>query len=321
MDLHQEYIIRLESLKKPSRTSVPKFGGWDQQAYGSTNYSMVFSQARAAKKRRKNDIYQHNVKDKQELVTTQEQHNHQEDDTTMTREERMEAVPPQQGFSTFKSSSEEAVVNSQAHATKKQDKDYANRQNIRDGQELIAKQQHQDNKMMTPDQMSVPKFGAWDHKASGPTDHAIVISQARATKKQDKNNANCQNIGNELELAWDHEAPGPTDHAIVISQVCATKKQDKHYANRQNIGNEQELTAKQQHHHNKEDNNMMMPNWMSVSKIGGWDHKALGPPKARCTKKRNKRDFNCHSLGSEKELVTKQKSHNSQEHDTTMVRL
>ncbi|KAL1347949.1 uncharacterized protein [Arachis hypogaea] len=43
--------------KAPSSvSSVPQFGGWDQRDPGSTNYSMVFAQARANKKSMKNDL-------------------------------------------------------------------------------------------------------------------------------------------------------------------------------------------------------------------------------------------------------------------------
>jgi len=35
---------------------VPQFGGWDQTAPGTTDYSMVFTQARANKKHQKTNI-------------------------------------------------------------------------------------------------------------------------------------------------------------------------------------------------------------------------------------------------------------------------
>ncbi|XP_012472934.2 uncharacterized protein LOC105790072 [Gossypium raimondii] len=37
--------------------SVPEFGGWDKQPPGATNYSMVFSQARANRKQQKSDVF------------------------------------------------------------------------------------------------------------------------------------------------------------------------------------------------------------------------------------------------------------------------
>ncbi|XP_021279318.1 uncharacterized protein LOC110412971 [Herrania umbratica] len=36
--------------------SVPRFGGWDQKGPGATDYSMVFSRARANRKQQKTDI-------------------------------------------------------------------------------------------------------------------------------------------------------------------------------------------------------------------------------------------------------------------------
>ncbi|KAL5101530.1 hypothetical protein RYX36_005857 [Vicia faba] len=42
--------------KNSAKTSVPQFGGWDQKATGATDYSMVFTQARANKKQQKTDL-------------------------------------------------------------------------------------------------------------------------------------------------------------------------------------------------------------------------------------------------------------------------
>ncbi|WCJ28975.1 RPM1-interacting protein 4 (RIN4) family protein [Euphorbia peplus] len=36
--------------------SVPQFGGWESKAAGATDYSMVFSRARANKKQQKTEI-------------------------------------------------------------------------------------------------------------------------------------------------------------------------------------------------------------------------------------------------------------------------
>ncbi|KAJ7963529.1 RIN4, pathogenic type III effector avirulence factor Avr cleavage site [Quillaja saponaria] len=42
--------------QKNGRMSVPEFGGWDHKAPGATDYSMVFSRARANKKQQKTDL-------------------------------------------------------------------------------------------------------------------------------------------------------------------------------------------------------------------------------------------------------------------------
>lgn len=42
--------------KKHAKSSVPQFGAWDQKTMGATNYSMVFTQARANKKQQKTDL-------------------------------------------------------------------------------------------------------------------------------------------------------------------------------------------------------------------------------------------------------------------------
>ncbi|CAK8538646.1 unnamed protein product [Lathyrus sativus] len=43
-------------MKNSAKTSVPQFGGWDQKSTGATDYSMVFTQARANKKQQKIDL-------------------------------------------------------------------------------------------------------------------------------------------------------------------------------------------------------------------------------------------------------------------------
>lgn len=42
--------------QRPAMMSVPQFGGWDQKAPGATDYSMVFTQARANKKQQKTNL-------------------------------------------------------------------------------------------------------------------------------------------------------------------------------------------------------------------------------------------------------------------------
>ncbi|KAK7320467.1 hypothetical protein VNO77_29964 [Canavalia gladiata] len=48
--------LELEVVKTRPAMSVPQFGGWDQTAAGATDYSMVFSQARAKKKLQKTNL-------------------------------------------------------------------------------------------------------------------------------------------------------------------------------------------------------------------------------------------------------------------------
>ncbi|GLT81772.1 hypothetical protein SLE2022_002060 [Rubroshorea leprosula] len=49
--------------------SVPQFGGWDRISQGVTNYSKVFSQARAKRKQQKSDA-RHSIGNEEELVAT-----------------------------------------------------------------------------------------------------------------------------------------------------------------------------------------------------------------------------------------------------------
>ncbi|KAL7174392.1 hypothetical protein ACSBR2_033620 [Camellia fascicularis] len=69
--------------QKPTRMSVPQFGGWDHKV-GNTDYSMVFSQARANKKQNKNDFNRHSIGNEQELIV-QKQLEHQHDDSVVRK--------------------------------------------------------------------------------------------------------------------------------------------------------------------------------------------------------------------------------------------
>ena len=72
--------------------SVPQFGGWDHKV-GDTDYSMVFSRARANKKQNKNDFNRHSIANEQELIVQkqtehqpiQKQPEHQHDDSVVVR--------------------------------------------------------------------------------------------------------------------------------------------------------------------------------------------------------------------------------------------
>ncbi|CAA2967994.1 Hypothetical predicted protein [Olea europaea subsp. europaea] len=49
--------------------AVPEFGGWDNKAGTNTNYSVVFSQARANRKQHKSDLTRYSIGNEQELLT------------------------------------------------------------------------------------------------------------------------------------------------------------------------------------------------------------------------------------------------------------
>lgn len=48
---------------------MPEFGGWDKKAGTNTNYSVVFSQARANRKQHKSDLTRYSIGNEQELLT------------------------------------------------------------------------------------------------------------------------------------------------------------------------------------------------------------------------------------------------------------
>lgn len=56
--------------------AVPQFGGWDSKAPGATDYSMVFSRARANRKQHKSEIKHSSLGNERELITAND---HQED--------------------------------------------------------------------------------------------------------------------------------------------------------------------------------------------------------------------------------------------------
>ncbi|ESQ41960.1 hypothetical protein EUTSA_v10015114mg [Eutrema salsugineum] len=58
-------------------TPVPQFGGWDQKGPDATNYSVVFSKARANRKLSKDNERHSSVGSEQELMASARRHHHQ----------------------------------------------------------------------------------------------------------------------------------------------------------------------------------------------------------------------------------------------------
>ncbi|KAF8395712.1 hypothetical protein HHK36_019662 [Tetracentron sinense] len=55
--------------EKKGWMSVPQFGGWEHKAAGATDYSMVFSRARANRKQVKTDINHANIGNEEQLIS------------------------------------------------------------------------------------------------------------------------------------------------------------------------------------------------------------------------------------------------------------
>ncbi|KAF5185666.1 RPM1-interacting protein 4 (RIN4) family protein [Thalictrum thalictroides] len=72
--------------EKPVFTSVPQFGGWEQQAGGNTNYSMVFNQARVNRREVKKDIRRSSIGNEQELIIVHHDHDH---DSSLKRKKKI----------------------------------------------------------------------------------------------------------------------------------------------------------------------------------------------------------------------------------------
>ncbi|RAL43129.1 hypothetical protein DM860_009911 [Cuscuta australis] len=61
-------------MQRNGRTAVPKFGGWDDKSGNSpSNYTVMFSEARANRKQQKKDFTRHSLGNEQELRAKQHQ--------------------------------------------------------------------------------------------------------------------------------------------------------------------------------------------------------------------------------------------------------
>ncbi|CAH2072361.1 unnamed protein product [Thlaspi arvense] len=58
-------------------TPVPQFGGWDQNGPDATNYSVVFSKARANRKQNKAGLRHSSLGSEQELMASTRHHHQQ----------------------------------------------------------------------------------------------------------------------------------------------------------------------------------------------------------------------------------------------------
>ncbi|BFG30149.1 hypothetical protein CerSpe_164230 [Prunus speciosa] len=83
------YNSRFSDGNKNARRSVPQFGGWDQNGPDPTNYTVVFTQARANKKQNKTDLTEfkrNSLGNEQEFLDAHSQHrHHQQDDSVMRK--------------------------------------------------------------------------------------------------------------------------------------------------------------------------------------------------------------------------------------------
>ncbi|XP_015059103.1 uncharacterized protein LOC107005118 [Solanum pennellii] len=156
---------------------------------------------------------------------------------------------------------------------------------------------------------SVPQFGAWHHKTADDLNFSMVFSQARANKKQSRQNIAHHSPGNEQEMLGKHQHVSPRKSSSTpVPQVGprdskdrANKKPHKPDKTHRSLGNEQELGKHQQA------STMVRPK--SVPQFGEWDQKSGASPdyskvssQARANKKQHKHDSAHRSLGNEQEL-------------------
>lgn len=87
MDSYDQEIIYTDShvalLQNHHWMSVPQFGGWDQEAPGSTDYSVVFAQARANRKQHKSNLNRASLGCEKELIAASADHHQKEDPTVV----------------------------------------------------------------------------------------------------------------------------------------------------------------------------------------------------------------------------------------------
>lgn len=80
----------IQYLQKVAWKSVPQFGGWDQNTGEAHNYSVIFSEARANKKKQKADITTSLGNDQEFKFTPHRQYyythqHHQQDESIIVR--------------------------------------------------------------------------------------------------------------------------------------------------------------------------------------------------------------------------------------------
>lgn len=67
-------------------------------------------------------------------------------------------------------------------------------------------------KMQNKKWKAVPKFGAWEQKGNTSPNYSVVFGQARAHRKQVKNDVRRLSLGDESELILQHNPRYDYDH-------------------------------------------------------------------------------------------------------------
>ncbi|KAI5433357.1 hypothetical protein KIW84_020584 [Lathyrus oleraceus] len=198
--------------KNSAKTSVPQFGGWDQKSIGATDYSMVFTQARANKKQQKTDLTEvkrGSTGNELDLSKTNQGHAH-----------------PAQGHHAHHARDLAKANHGQTHPPRGRHAQPAHAHPVHTQPahaiphaEVCTPSQEDSVVMKNSAKTSVPQFGGWDQKSIGATDYSMVFTQARANKKQQKTDlteVKRGSIGNELDLSktnQGHAHPAQGHHA------------------------------------------------------------------------------------------------------------
>ncbi|KAK8514405.1 hypothetical protein V6N12_009111 [Hibiscus sabdariffa] len=280
--------------------SVPKFGGWDHKDPASTNYSEVFSQARANRKQRR-DVWR-SLGNELDLAAASLRHDNQDSFTANKKQHETAVGATDNSMSMSRGQPDRKQLKTKVSHTLGNEQEFA-------AAALAPHRQDNDNDpAVSKRSMLVPEFGGWDRKAPGSVDYTIEFSQARAIRKQHKSDVR-HSLGNDRDFiavpspqsqpprqdnnqdspvatnarkripefgGWDQVDAGSLGYTMVFSQARDNRKQQKSDV-WSSLGSEQDFFAvpspqsQSPRQNNNQDSSVATNARKSVPEFGGWD--------------------------------------------------
>ncbi|KAL4311238.1 hypothetical protein GQ457_01G038840 [Hibiscus cannabinus] len=324
--------------EKNEWVSVPKFGGWDHKDPASTNYSEVFSQARANRKQRR-DVWR-SLGNELDLAAASLRHDNQDSVTANKNQHETAVGATDNSMSMSRGQPDRKQLKTKVSHTLGNEREFA-------AAALAPHRQDNDNDpAVSKRSMLVPEFGGWDRKAPGSIDYTIEFSQARAIRKQHKSDVR-HSLGNDRDFiavpspqsqppgqdnnqdspvatnarksipefgGWDRIDAGSLGYTMVFSQARDNRKQHKSHT-RSSLGSEQDFIAvpspqsQSPQQNNNQDSPVATNARKSVPEFGGWDGVEAGSlgytmefSQARANRKQQKSDVRS-SLGSGQDFI------------------
>ncbi|KAK4773563.1 hypothetical protein SAY87_028582 [Trapa incisa] len=193
--------------------AVPQFGAWDHKSFGSTDYSVVFSKARANKKHHKNNFNHAGLRDQGEILNAAAHHYRKEEPPVMRGQKAASTTKNKHayvgGYKKAQKTPDLALPVKKAEKTPNLALPVKKAEKTPDLALPVKKVRAHENHHWR----SVPQFGGWDQEAPGSTDYSVLFAQARANRKQHKRNFNRASLGCEKELmatsAYRHQKEEP----------------------------------------------------------------------------------------------------------------